>query len=309
MVTIDARWAITHDAPRAVVTDEQDQVTTEAQFLAGPGGDLFACVHRPLGPTLDLGVVICPPVLAEASRNYRREWLLATALAQAGVPTVRFHYRGSGQSADASGVTVQDLTADACAVADHLATLVPSAPLAFVGTRLGALVAAGARRGAGDDAGPLVLWQPVVAPAAYARELHRARLMTSMRTRGRAGGLGRLEEALADDGYVDIAGYRLARDLHVSMLATRLDVLLGPPAGPLLVLEMNARGQVRPEVDDLIGRWRRAGHRAEVEVVPVDEPWWFGSSARMDTYEAATTGAELAARSLQFLTLAKGDHP
>ncbi len=55
-----------------------------------------------------------------------------------------------------------------------------------------------------------------------------------------------------------------------------------------------------------MGRWQRAGHHAEVDVIAVDEPWWFGSSARADTYEAATTGTELVARSLQFLTLGEG---
>ncbi len=227
------------------MSDAQDEVTTEAQFLAGPGGDLFVCLHRPLGPTVGLSVVICPPVLAEASRNYRREWLLATALAHAGIPTIRFHYRGSGQSADRAEAGLGDMIADALAAASHLRAAVPSTPVGFVGTRLGALVAAGARRGSDDGEGPLVLWQPVVATSTYGRELHRARLMTSMRTRARAGGLRRLEDVLAEDGCVDIAGYRLDRGLHRSMLATGLDVMLDPPAGPLLVLEMSARAASR----------------------------------------------------------------
>lgn len=281
--------------------DRTSRTSHEASFVPGPAGRLFVAIHRPVGPSPQVGVVVCPPVLAEAARNYRREFQLACALAERGHAVARFHPRGAGHSHEAEGVTFTDLVEDAAAVADHLVATTRVTHLVLIGTRLGAMVAA-ALRGRRHDCGRLVLWQPVTGGDAYLRELHRVRLMTHLRGQTRTGRAQRLDRALAEDHTVEIAGHALDRALHASIEDLDLARLLDPPRGDLLVLEMNGQMQVRSDVRALVEAWRAAGARASAEAVSLDEPWWFGASARADTYEAPTTGIELVARSVGFLT-------
>lgn len=300
------RWTITTGGRRSRLDDHHAHTVHEAMFVQGPAGDLFVSVHRPADRSPRAGVVVCPPVLAEAARNYRREHLLATSLAQRGLVVARFHYRGAGHSHDADHVTLDDLVADAEAVTDHLCTSAGITEVSFVATRLGALVAARVRARPHHAGGGLVLWQPVLSATDYLRELHRARLMTNLRQDTRSRPRRRLEQALSEDGAVEIAGHHLEQALHTSIDGAELRSMLDPPTGSLLLIEMSGRLEARPAARELVDAWHVAGQPARLEVVGMDEPWWFGSSARTDTYDAATTGTELVTRSMDFLTEPEG---
>ena len=77
--------------------DPDSSLTEEVGFFPGEGGPLYGVHHRTRSDA-GFGVVIAPPFLMEFQRNYRRDVLLARALAVIGVPSFRFSYRGQGHS-------------------------------------------------------------------------------------------------------------------------------------------------------------------------------------------------------------------
>jgi alpha/beta superfamily hydrolase len=286
------RWAIPPaTAPgMSAVVDRERGTRIRASFLPTAAGKLFCAYHEPSSGDPRGAVVVCSPVLAEASRNYRREMLLAEALAEAGFATSRFHYRGTGYSDDAPAATLQDLVEDAEAVAHAVQAWAGVEVRAFVGTRLGAVVAALAQRRYGPAA--LVLWDAAISPDRYLRDVLRARLMTEVKAGTSSGGMAALRAQLDDGRLLEVSGYQLTPELYGSVARLTTDEVFDLPTGPLLMVEMNGRARVRSGARTLIDRWRAAGQQADVQVLPIDEPWWFGASSRSDTYEARTTGLE-----------------
>ncbi|HEY8547118.1 MAG TPA: alpha/beta hydrolase, partial [Acidimicrobiales bacterium] len=140
-------------------------------FGGAPGGGLtFGCRHMPASEDVTAGVVICPPTHGDAAINYHREARLGRWLARAGVATQRFHYRGTGESdrLPPPGITFSTLVDDARQAAELLRERCGLERIGFLGTRVGALVAA--RAAAELDGAPLVLWQPVVDPRRYVND-------------------------------------------------------------------------------------------------------------------------------------------
>jgi pimeloyl-ACP methyl ester carboxylesterase len=243
----------------------------EIGFLETSGPRLFCCVDLPEGAA-HAGVVVCPPLHAEAITSYRREVLLARALASAGLAACRFHYRGTGNSqGEPRAVTFDSMLADARAAAAHLRRRAGCELLGLVGTRYGALVAAAAVADA-----PVVLWDPVADPGRYFRETFRARLIHDLRRGGPGqGGLQGLLEELRRDGSVDLLGYEVTRDLYDSSLRVSLGQLLGSAGRPALVLQLSTDDELRVEYRELLAAWTGADVPVAAEIVPEDPSWWF----------------------------------
>ncbi len=77
---------------RAVATG----ITEAAEFFGPPGERMLGLAHLPTSAAS--GVLVCSSIQAEFAKNYRREVLLARALARQGRAVGRFHYRGTGNS-------------------------------------------------------------------------------------------------------------------------------------------------------------------------------------------------------------------
>jgi len=73
---------------------------SEALYFPADAPRLFGWLHRPARATHDLGVVICKPFGYEALCGHRSLRAFAEMAAAAGVPALRFDYRGSGDAAD-----------------------------------------------------------------------------------------------------------------------------------------------------------------------------------------------------------------
>ncbi|MCU1463832.1 MAG: hypothetical protein JWO37_3907 [Acidimicrobiales bacterium] len=243
-------------------------------FHGPPGGVCFVALHRPARPT-GAGAVVCSPVHAEQNANYRKEVVLARALAAAGIAVARFHYRGTGNSDACDEMTVGTMIDDAAAVAELLRATAGIERPAVVGTRLGAIVAAAvAAPGA-----PLVLWQPVVAPARYLRAVLRTRAVGAL-----AGGdepSRSPAHELAARGEVDVVGFLIRQPFYESVMAADIEGALPPGPRPILLVQLQKSTEISAEHAGLADRWRAAG--LDVTVMPVAKApqWWF----REDNWE------------------------
>lgn len=142
-------------------------------FYFGPTDrSLFGWLHRPLGAQARYGVVICNPFGYESLCTHRTLRHLATRIAAAGIPALRFDYDGTGDSAG-SDEDPDRLRAWVSSIGIAIDTLKERAGVervCLVGLRFGAMLAtlASVER---TDVGALVALAPVVKSRAYLREL------------------------------------------------------------------------------------------------------------------------------------------
>lgn len=182
----------------------------------GPEGEeLFGWVHRPASARPATGsVVLCPPLFGEEVPTHHAYLALAGELAAAGLVAVRFDYQGTGDAAgptDAPGLAERWVADVERAVA--LARSCAPGPVALVGIRLGALLAAvAAARGADVDA--LVLWDPCLSGRSF---LRRMQSLLSLH----------FEAGSTRSGLVEVPGAGLSTETASGIVALRL-----PPFAP-----------------------------------------------------------------------------
>jgi len=273
-----------------------DLAIRQACELVGPRGQrIFMSRSAPLCPAV-AGVVICSPVHAEFPKNYRREVLLSRALATMGFEVQRFHYRGAGHSdGDSSTLTLQTMVEDARLAAGQLLESAGLSEVAFLGTRLGGLVAAAAATG--FDAAPLALWEPVLEPSPYFREVLRARLMSELK---QGAGDGNSTESLLDQlhtvGVVDVLGYPVEGALQESLTARKLEEEIGTRPRPVLLLQFSLAKDLRTGYLSLAQRLRAQEFPVKTAVVGSDEGWWFIQDAwQADTAVRQATPVQITA--------------
>jgi pimeloyl-ACP methyl ester carboxylesterase len=211
--------------------------------------------------------------------NYQREVALARALASRGIAAQRFHYRGTGNSqGDPATLSFDTLCEDAREMSKALRHRVPNVPVAFVGTRWGALMAAEVSKR--FPFSPLVLWEPTIDASGYFREAGRARRIRDARE-------GRSDEARSNGvaaefesrGFMDLLGYSIYRPLYESAQGRTLSSVMDRQPHPLLIIQM-ARGKSRGGAfESLVGKLAEAGYEAEVEQAELAESWWFHTDA------------------------------
>lgn len=144
----------------------------EIDLFGGPDL-LFGCRHPSAEPS-GTGVLVCLGALSDSRVDDGRAARLGCRLAASGVAAQRFHYRGDWPSdGDPRSVGFDDLVADAARALDLLRDRAGATRVAFVGSRLGALVAARLARAV--PGAPVALWAPVPDPRAALEQAARAR--------------------------------------------------------------------------------------------------------------------------------------
>lgn len=260
--------------PAALRSEPVSQTETPG-FFESDGVPVYGMYYRPLRDRPGAPVVVhCHSLGVEQLTSYRTEVLMARAAAAIGIPTLRYHARGHGDSAgNFADVTMESLTKDVLAAADRAKRLSGASRVVWMGVRFGALVAARALAGRGDSAG-LALWEPVTDPSDFLRTTLRTVLMSQLAA-------GRRPEATVDqllarlerEGAVDVHGYLLHRGIATSASGRSLSASLAGWAGPTLLAQVQGRRSLAPGHDGLARELSGRGASLRVERV-VEEPGW-----------------------------------
>lgn len=191
---------------------------------------LFGWLHRSRQSAAPvLGLVICNPFGSEAIASHRSVRFFAERTADAGLPTLRFDYDGTGDSAghDLDPDRLTAWVASARCAATEIRELTGVERVCFAGIRLGAAIAALAAAERTDVAGVVAI-APVVSGKAYLRELRMLSLaIDSKRNSTREGS----EDAL------QTAGFLLSAQTQNGLLEIDLKRLAAAPAARVLILD------------------------------------------------------------------------
>jgi pimeloyl-ACP methyl ester carboxylesterase len=252
-------------------------VIEKVGFLPSDGGDIFATFSLPA--VAKGALVVCCSLYEDFMRNYRREVLLSRRLAARGFAVARFHYRGSGNSqGDPRGLAFDGMVADAGTVGRFVRELVNSPSVAYLGTRLGALVAAAASAAGG--AAPLALWEPVIRPTAYFREAFMASTIRDVKRDVEGGApMQALIDTLRSEGSVDLLGYTLTRSLHDDLASRSLPEEIGVLGRPVLLVQIASERRLSGTHERLAATLTSVGCDVVVDAVEAEQSWWFTGGA------------------------------
>ena len=190
-------------------------------------------LHAATGNLESTGVVLCAPQGHEAMWSHRAWRHLADDLAAAGVPVLRFDFRGTGDSADPDlsnggpdplGVALADIEA-AC---DVLRTQALVDHVVLCGLRLGASLAALAAARVPHVSG-VVMLAPVVEGRLYLRE------MRALHAGWRNSAIPELDVPATPAGDQDVLSFRMPAATVAAIQAMRLDTAV--PAPRVLLLD------------------------------------------------------------------------
>lgn len=265
-------------------------------FSGAPGGGLiFGCRHMPAAGGATAGVVVCPPTHGDAGINYHREARLGRWLARAGVATQRFHYRGTGESdrLPPPGTTFASLVDDARQATELLRERCGVERIGFLGTRVGALVAA--RVAADLDGAPLALWQPVIDPRRYVNDSvavdfgRGARGPATLPTgfdgppvagpggapvQGSSGPAVAGAQLSSPGARSTLVDSPLGRDLFDPSVIDNLVDAVGRRPRPVLLVQLHRRVGLAPDYRAAVGRWQARAFPVDVAYDPTEDEWW-----------------------------------
>ncbi len=256
--------------------DQQRNVRDRVSFFGANGTRLASASHEPVTrPPLPGGLVICPSICNDFTKNYRREVVLGRELAARGFSVQRFHYRGTGNSdGDPEGLTVETMAEDTLVAAAQLDSSENAGRLAFMGTRFGALPAAAAATR--HPGAALVLVDPTIEGHRYFREAWRAKMSRELKDETAESMAAKsLEDELAATGSVDVLGNSIHEALYRSAKRWRLVDTIDGRTGNVLLLQLGAGKGLRPDNERLVAHLKSQGCIVDVEIVGDTQKWWF----------------------------------
>jgi exosortase A-associated hydrolase 2 len=244
-------------------------------FLVAPDQARLFAVHWPASDaTRAQAVLILPPFAEEMNKCRPMLAAQARAFSAAGLHVLLVDLFGTGDSdGDFAEAQWQRWQQDLRCARAWLTGELAVGCVHLLAVRAGALFASAllTEPGVSDK---LMLWQPVLKGADVWRQLLRTRLMADS-ARGQAGSSNELEERLARDGSLEIAGYTIAASLARELGAAQLDEPTVQRAAQTLWLEVSAADP--PALSTAGARvcrqWEQGGIRLASAAVP-GEPFW-----------------------------------
>lgn len=190
-------------------------------------GDGFGWLHPAAGRR---GVVLCGPYGNEALTMHRAWRGFAERLAAAGLPTLRFDYPGTGDSAggEEDPNRLEAWTAGIHAAVAHLRAAAGVEEVALVGLRLGGLLAATAARAVPGGVDALALLAPVPSGRAFVQELRALALLAAWPEGS--------PPVVSAEG-IDSGGFRLTPDTAEALRALDMAALAEAPARRVLLVD------------------------------------------------------------------------
>ena len=244
-------------------------------FLVAPDHARLFAVHWPAsGAGVAQAVLILPPFGEEMNKCRPMLAAQARAFAAAGLHVLLVDLFGTGDSDGEFSEAqwprwLQDLQFARAWLERELGV----GAVHFLAVRAGALFAPALLTEPGM-ASKLMLWQPLLKGADVWRQLLRTRVMADS-ARGQAASSGELEQRLAREGSLEIAGYTLAANLAQALGTAQLEESTLQRAAQTLWLEVSAAD---PPVLSTAGarvcrQWAEGGLRLASAAVP-GEPFW-----------------------------------
>jgi hypothetical protein len=281
----------THEARR---TDPHTGVRETTGFIGDGDERLFATTYEP-PEAGSWGVVICPGLQADFSLNYRREVLVARALAERGFRVQRFHYRGSGNSdGDPREITAGRLADDIRVAEGYLRELGRLTGIGFLAARAGAIPAA--EVAASRPGAPLALWEPTIDGERHLREITRVLLTHHLKEHhddadgtAAAPSFDTIEASIHERGVLDVLGYGLGRPLFDDLRGRDLGRTLGEGDRPVLFVQLTSTDKIRRSTEAAAESLRALGCRVTLAAVRSEEPWWFTSDGWVPIESRPTT--------------------
>lgn len=214
-------------APRCVV---------HPQFMSTPRGPLFAVHRRPAdGLPVKGQVLVVPAFNEEMNRCRSMLTLLGERLASDGLGMLAVDLHGTGDSAGAYVDGRWDRWLDDIAIAQDWLQCQPGGCVAYLGVRLGAMLAADALRTAVPSVRNLLLWQPVVDGKQHLTQFLRVRIASQMdRPELPKESTASMRAQWAAGEPVEVGGYEIHPDLARAIDMARMDALA--PRGGTRVL-------------------------------------------------------------------------
>lgn len=201
---------------------------------------LFGWLHRPpVGAMGNVGLVICKPFGYEALCSHRSVRAFADAAAALGVPTLRFDYLGTGDSAeiDPQADQLQTWSEDVIAAVEELQRQTGVERVCLLGIRLGALLAALAASRC-KSVGALALISPVISGKRYLRELRTTRLAAWIGSIApESANDGAPEGSAASSGSMEISGFSFSAATLAALAEVDLKTRSAPTIAEMLVID------------------------------------------------------------------------
>jgi len=238
---------------------------SEPHWLGDSTRYLYAVLHRAAVPGARLGVLLVPPLFHEQPRSRRLLAEVAAGLAAAGLPSMRFDFFGTADSAGSSDqLDFDSMCLDLEIAAKALQAESGVAAVAVLVWRGAALPVA---RWVRDGAAPalVVLWEPVFDGAQWLQELEREDAMERC-SPDRYGVARPLADAAGDQ---QLMGVAVSQRLRGDIAGTRL-------------VDADSMGGRRCWAVLRPGSLRPALALERVFELPADAPT-FGGSTRMDS--------------------------
>lgn len=265
----------------ATRVDAEAGIREEISFIGSGAERMFSPLHTPLSTPVG-AVLICSSIMAELPAAYREEVRLSERCAQRGLIVRRFHYRSSGHSdGDSDDLTYESICRDALEVAEHLRDETGAGQIGFVGTRLGALVAA--TIGSRFPGSPVSFIEPVLDGGSWFKEISRARRIALMNEEGQPQEQAPPEDMLAileRDRSVDALGYRLNHRFLESVRPRRLLDELGSEPRPVQLVQVANRRGLGAPYQRFLEELEARGFPAVAATVTDEIAWWFMATRR-----------------------------